>query len=322
MHSWVKGEAPSLRSLLSVSRPPSLLTALVSYKAEEMISGWEAVRPCAEYDCTVAGRRRRPHGAAAASTLTIRARDEDQNTVHLYMSGQLDEDYSYVYTGGLSSKAGDSVSQCHPSQLPLPPPKYHAQTLLLDPVTPFRSSQLDTSTRSDLANIISMQMKPELLVEQLIIENRLRTMSLAAFPLLEGIGSNRSGANQKLPTKSHSTPTLVPQHRKHRRRKPRAPLEWCELARGSQPGVGEGFLTAVQPFDGRSQGDHSLFLRTSGLTYTNKKDKGRWAGDSIEYVGGPVPLPVVAPTLEPGEELSHATTRWRPNKLTSLLPPQ
>ena len=55
MHSWAKGEAPSLRSLLSVSRPPSLLTALVSYKADEMISGWEAVRPCAEYDCTVWG---------------------------------------------------------------------------------------------------------------------------------------------------------------------------------------------------------------------------------------------------------------------------
>jgi len=122
-------------------------------------------------------------------------------------------------------------------------------------VSPYRSSQLDLSARSDLANIISMQLKPELLVEQLIIENRLRTTRLAAFPPLEGIKCDRNGTNQKLPTKSHSTPTLVPQHRKHRRRKPRAPLEWCELARGSQLEVGEQPLFAVQPFDRRRKGD-------------------------------------------------------------------
>lgn len=325
MHSWAKGEAPSLRSLLSLSGPPSLLMAVITNKAEEMNGGWEAVRPCAEYDFTVAGRRRRPHGVAA-SHLVIRERGEDWSAVYPYMSGQLDKDFSYVYTSGLSSKAhGDSASHFNPPQVPPPPPKYHAQPLPLDPVTPYRSSQLDPSTRSDLANIISMQLKPELLVEQLIIENRLRTMSLAAFPPLEGIKCDRNGTNQKLPMKSHSTPTLVPQHRKHRkhrRRKPRAPLEWCELARGSQLEVGEERLIAGQPFDGRRQGDLSLLLGSKCLKYHNKKEKGKWVGDSIAYVGGPVPLPVVAPTLEPCGELDHTPTRWKPNKLTSLLPSQ
>lgn len=320
MHSWTKGEAPSLRSLLSLSGPPSLLMAVVTNKAEEMNGGWEAVRPCAEYDFTVAGRRRRPHGVAA-SHLMIGERGEDWSAMYPYMSGQLNEDFSYVYTGELSSKThGNSASHFNPPPVPLPPPNYHAQTFPLDPVTPYRSSQLDPSARSDLANIISMQLKPELLVEQLIIENRLRTMSLAAFPPLEGIKCDRNGTNQKLPTKSHSTPTLVPQHRKHRRRKPRAPLEWCELARGSQLEVGEERLLAVQPFDGRRQ--PSLLLGSSGPKYRNKKEKGKWVGDSIAYVGGPVPLPVVAPTLEPSGELDHTPTRWKPNKLTSLLPPQ
>jgi len=78
----------------------------------------------------------------------------------------------------------------------------------------------------------------------------------------------------------------------------------------------------VQPFDRRRKGDLSLLLGSSGPKYHNKKEKGKWVGDSIAYVGGPVPLPVVSPTLEPSGESDHTPTRWKPNKLISLHPPQ
>lgn len=297
LHSWSEGETPSLRSLLSLSGPSSILTALISNRVEDMNGGWKAVRPCAEYGCTPAERRRRSHGVAVTP---LRKRGEDEREEYPYMSGHLDEEYSYVYSRKHSSKP--SSGPVHP----LHPPMYHRQTVLPDPVMPYRTTQLDSPAHSELANLVAMQLRPEILVERIVIENRLRTMSLAAFPVLEGIGCGKnSAAKQTASSKSKSTPMLVPQHRKHQRRKPQFSLEWCPLSK--QPVVGD-----LPPVDSGRQRD----------MYRNKPAcKGQWAGDGIAYTSGSVPLPVVAPTLETMEPSDHTPNRWRPNKLTSFLHP-
>ena len=297
LHSWSKGEASSLRSLLSLSGPSSILTALISNRVEDMNGGWKAVRPCAEYGCTPAERRRRSHGPAVTP---LRKRGEDEREEYPYMSGHLDEEYSYVYSRERSSKPSSCPVR------PLHPPMYHRQMVLPDPVMPYRAAQLDPPAHSELTNLVAMQLRPEILVERIVIENRLRTMSLAAFPVLEGIGCGRnSAAKQTASSKSKSTPMLVPQHRKHQRRKPQFSLEWCPLSK--QPVMGN-----LQPVDSERQRE----------MYRNKlAGKGQWAGDGIAYTSGSVPLPVVAPTLETMEQGDHTSNRWRPNKLTSFLRP-
>lgn len=295
LHSWSKGEAPLLKSLLSLSGPSSLLTALISNRTEDMSGGWKAVRPCAEYGCAPAGRRRRSQMAAVTP---LRKRGENEREEYSYMSGRLDEEYSYVYSSQRSSKPS-SGPVC-----PLHPPGYHRQMVLPDPVVPYRSAQLDSSAHMELANLVAMQLRPEILVERIVIENRLRTMSLAAFPVLEGIGCGRnSAAKQTASSKSKSTPMLVPQHRKHQRRKPPVSLEWCPLSR--QPVVGD-----VQSVDSRREG---------GMRPNKLSGKGQWTGDGIAYSSGSVALPVVIPTLETLEQGDHTPNRWRPNKLTSFL---
>ena len=301
LHSWSKGEAPSLKSLLSLSGPSSVLTALLVNRVEDMNGGWKAVRPCAEYGCTPAERRRRSRGAAVTP---LRKRGEDEREEYPYMSGHLDEEYSYVYSRKRSSKPSSGPVR------PLYPPVYHRQMVLPDPVMPYQTTQVDSPACSELANLVAMQLRPEILVERIVIENRLRTMSLAAFPVLEGIGCGRSSAaKQTASSKSKSTPMLVPQHRKHQRRKPQSSLEWCPLSK--QPVVGD--LQPVHVDRGR-QGEMGV--------YRNKlAGKGQWAGDGIAYTSGSVPLPVVVPTLETMEQGDHTPNRWRPNKLTSFLHP-
>ena len=252
MHTWAEGEAEALDCLLSCSSSPydSLFAGPPLNKAT--LSGWENVRPCAEYDLITLNRKRRKRHSSnlltrrVVSLPNLRTKVQQKES---YMSGHLDENFSYVYTRGLSDKA-------RAEELRKEPPVYHfldpmqqqksrslsTHTLTLDPVFETRHlAQMDPRTRSDVSRIIAMQLKPEILAEQLIIENRLRTLDLNAYPVL-GSDGVKSGKD-KIPTKSISAPSLIngasqsqqqPSHRKKRRRKlrprPPGPLEWCSLA--------------------------------------------------------------------------------------------
>ena len=266
LHAWAEREKSSLRALLASSAAPysSLYEGLVANTGAEMSCGWKSIRPCAEYNCSVT--RRKHHSGPRVSR--PQAHNLDHTACWSYMSGQLDPDYSYRHAGGLSDKVrGDRESfQPHMTQ---PPAAYHKQVVSLDPAMPYlyRSSLQRDVARRDLSAILAMQLKPELLVEQLIIENRLRTMSLSAFQPLEGIGvDGKIKLQSKIATKSHSSTSLIPhpqQHRKHKRRrvKPKGPLEWCKLAqtgakdmpvRGEDVREGAAILMPFGSKEGRS----------------------------------------------------------------------
>ena len=196
---------------------------------KKQLCGWKQVRPSAAYVIpstpSMTRRKRVVQGAQAC------AGQQSQNVsapsiplVPPYMSGYLDEDYSYVYRGGLSSEARqDSAS--YPLYRHFP--TQTKSTIELEPVLPYRHA--DPSTRTDISRIVSMQLKPEILVEHLLIENRLRTMSLGKIPSLEGVGVN---GDQKAAQKSDSAPLLrktTSQAAKKRRQKVQPHLEWCKL---------------------------------------------------------------------------------------------
>ena len=167
------------------------------------------------------------------------------------MSGELDANFNYVYKG--SNQLNSSKQSNRPLTRPLPPtPPSTAKirsilaSTYLDPAAPYHTTpRMDTEdARLDLARIVAMQLKPELLVEQLMIENRLRCMNLENHQQLnlEGVGVDPKSIHQLdkgawlRAVKSKSTPALgsmqANSHRKSRRRRnmPNHPvLDWCAL---------------------------------------------------------------------------------------------
>ena len=332
MHTLDKKEAATLKALLSHSeRSYSIIHAgPVTNNPDELRCGWRAMRPRAEYDLTKVNKKRRPLGIVPNPGLFgVAQQTESQSTEYPYMSGQLDDKLSYVYRGGLSSKVfGDQKHHyAPPSQMYTHMPTYHRQAIVLDPVIPYRSAQIDRSTRAELADIVALQMKPELLVEQLIIENRLRTMSLNAFPILEGIGvDTRKTRFQSEPTYSFSSSVLPQnQHRKHKRRKlrSRAPLEWYSFTSTKHPGEME-FPATVQPFDSHAHGHRSggLHGAMSSVKIANN-GKGTIVENGATASSVPAApvlqqyqLSVVAPSLETAvEERSKGRRYTRLNPL-------
>jgi hypothetical protein len=158
------------------------------------------------------------------------------------MSGELDESCNYHYKGGLSKHA---LSAEPLPYLALPPPPSRSRrrafsTVHLDPLHQTQQQEKDL-----LAKIVAMQLKPELLVEQIIIENRLRTMNVGNHDVrhlnLEGMGVDPraipkldKGVWLQATKASKSMPVLssMTQHRKTKRRKrspPNTHLNWCTL---------------------------------------------------------------------------------------------
>ena len=218
------------------------------------------------------------------------------------MSGYLDENFSYMYPGGLSDKSGAIEHKLHKegpthhcNTKPLQNQTTHSvstHTLTLDSVFAGRlhAAQMDSRTRNEISKIVAMQLRSDVLAEQLFVESRLRNLDLNAFPLL-GMGNSGGGGGSSLESArgkslSISAPPLInsasliqaqrqQSHKKRekRRRKQqesKAPLDWCPISiQEPQYSIGD------VPFDspqhrtvGASMHNHHVrlgSLRGSGL---------------------------------------------------------
>lgn len=190
--------------------------------------GWKAIRPSAVYTVPptpfATKKKKNVPEIELSRHVTFDSTTTVANKDFPYMNGHLDDEYSYVYGGGLRP---EETASRYPSTYKYFPTQTRS-TIELEPAVQYRCP--DPSTQIDISRIVSMQLKPEVLVEQLLIENRLRTMSLAAIPTLnlEGVGVRSDKSTQK----SDSAPLLrksTHQSVKKRRTKLQTPLEWCHL---------------------------------------------------------------------------------------------
>ena len=272
-------------------------------------SRWENVRPSAVYDLTnlhisnttstSESPRRRikrnssnqcPLARGALSLPSLRTRtkskvapSQKEFSESSYMSGYLDENFSYVHPGGLSEKSGaveghnlhkeSPTHHCINTEPPLQKrtsQSVSAHNITLGSVFASRlhAAQVDSQTRNEISRIVAMQLRSDVLAEQLFVENRLRNLDLNAFPLL-GMGSSNGGqrVNNSLErTKGKSlivsTPPMVnsasygtniqtqrQQSQKRRDKRQRkqqeskAPLDWCPIS------IQEPHCIANVPFD-------------------------------------------------------------------------
>lgn len=321
-----KGDAENIRTLLMEDiNWKSFCLDPVSDQAEEMCCGWKMTRPSATYYLTKTSSKKKKvvPALAPADTLT---EGSSEGIKYTYMSGELDENYNYVYKGGLSNRADQKSGSASAAERPVLQPQRHVQTVTLEP------SQLDdasahmqalASCRAELSRILSLQVKPELLVEQLIIENRLRAMSLSAFPVLGGIDS-QCRRNER--GYSHSTPALwtlpnthvnylSPRHRtreKNSRNKPpdgheTTDMQWCGRLSPHRNNSHRKKLHAHVVLPQLSYCQSPLHVReksgvvkqTTSSKVTRVLSSGP-TGGSLRSVAPPTsryPLPVVAPSL-------------------------
>lgn len=217
-------EATSIKQLLKEDRKlwGHFNHEQVSDRAEEMCCGWKPVRPSAIYNLVKPRRKKAGAALYTASTISVHSKDNESDRKYPYMNGELDENYSYVYKGGLSNRAYTEFDNAVTTTRPVPQPHRHVQTVTLDHMhTNYASANALVNCRDELSRVLALQLKPELLVEQFIIENRLRTMSLAAFPVLQGRDSDSQSRMNDTKSYSHSTPALLPNTHVNYHRPPR-----------------------------------------------------------------------------------------------------
>ena len=231
------------------------------------------------------------------------------------MSGSLDENFSYVYAGGLSDRSS-SEDDKHQKDSPVhrlldPLQNQESQslsTLTLDPAIFVHrhaaAIQMNPRTRDEISRIVAMQLKPEVIAEQLVLENRLRNLELNAFPQLGMRSDQASGLNKEREYKIniHTSPLRVRgvsqlslSHRKKKRRKPTnkstAAFEWCPLA--IQECSSTDLPTNNDPFNTSGKLKHSLSITspTHHLIPTSSKASG-------SEVSGPVAIGLRSPATK------------------------
>ena len=232
------------------------------------------------------------------------------------MSGSLDENFSYVYAGGLSDRSSsedDKNKKDSPVHRLLDPLQHQESqslsTLTLDPAIFVRrhaaAIQMNPRTREEITRIVAMQLKPEVIAEQLVLENRLRNLELNAFPQLGMRSDQPCGLNKEREYKIniHTSPLRVRgvsqlslSHRKKKRRKPTnkstTAFEWCPLA--IQECSSTDLPTNNDPFkDTSGKLKHSLSITspTHHLTPTSSRT-------SSSEVSGPVAIGLGSPATK------------------------
>ncbi len=285
----------AVKNLLSQSNHP--YTHLLSGPKEMRFGRWESIRPRADYNLSLLFLLHPPPPATKKPKNSYKSRPslhharvggEESDPSH-YMSGELDESFSYVYREGDSREPHlPAVASGPASRIPESVHPYYPPVFNLDPVLPYKSQEkMSPELRIDLARIVAMQLKPELLVEQIVIENRLRTMTPADVQRhlnLEGVGVDPRSIRELdrgmlLTVKSKSTPALdshihkANNHRKVKRVRPRQrpPLEWCSFNSDVHPPHYNSIMQSssvgnVNHYEMEGEGDESLFGLNLGVT--------------------------------------------------------
>ena len=94
------------------------------------------------------------------------------------MGGRLNEDYDYIYDGGLSTRAQSCTPVQSTTKLPSLLHLVPAASLVnLNPLITDRSTAISDTARHSLRRLVQMQTKPDVTYERMLIEQRLREMS-------------------------------------------------------------------------------------------------------------------------------------------------
>lgn len=229
---WLQSMAR--RALLACSDAPYLVrqepTVAEGDIAAEPVCGWRNVDPSAQYICKESSRKQK----TLESPSFMRRRDQGTSDQQFaYMSGRVNDDFSYVYTSrpvesGVFAKQ-QIWKQPHPSAV-------------LEPVKPTKITDESRALCRDFAKIVSIQLHQDVFLEQARVQQQLQAAQSAPLGL-EGVGLSvkppftRSSSDMQTGT-LHSSSLPEPIHKvKAKPQGAQRPLGcWFPFGRGDQIG--------------------------------------------------------------------------------------
>ena len=226
-----------------------------SRKGAWALTGWENVKPNAVYDLTATSnsqepRRRKRHFTdqlllrdvvSMPNLCTKRPGNSETQKWSAYMSGELDEQFSYVYTGGLSERScktnpNEQIKKSSPHGHNPQRASVSTCNLALDPASLFNSrlhiEPVPRTQYGQISKMFAMQLKPELLAQQLLVEKRLRNVDPNTHPDLQkdvarsGREKSDTECTDAATSLVHSKSTNLQQTRKLKRQRRPQPKMW------------------------------------------------------------------------------------------------
>eukprot|EP00731_Ephydatia_muelleri_P026895 Em0018g995a len=237
--------------------------------ASEPVCGWRCVRPSAHYVCNDSSRKQKAH---QSSSLFQHYDQRPSDQQFAYMSGRVNDDFSYVYVSR-PVECGVSANQQLWKQ---PNP-----SIVLEPVKPTRSTHESRALCRDFAKIVADQLHQDLLLEQAKIQNQLQaTLSDRVIPLgLAGIGITTKplftrNLSNTLTSTLHCSSLPEPMHKaKVKTQKAQRPLGWFPFGRVRQVGTFEYPQNLLVVKSQHSMGNNGTFdtKRKDGKTKIERK---------------------------------------------------
>ncbi len=241
-----------LLSSKAFARP---LIQTVSDDSNETLCGWRNAKPCPEY--RILPHTTKKHKKLTTTTTTTTTGNSSStlpSTTRLHqknysMNGKLTDNYDYIYEGKKTTKTTTQTKQSETAQL------------VLNPVIINRSDSMSNSARDNIHRLAQLQLKPDVAYEQLIIDEKLKTINLNSMCefRIKGLYQNRSQSDADRTRHNKSIKKL------RNPRKPRA-LDWSIL-KGHNPSF-KNDLKQCKPV---LKSSFSRLLESSSVIYSYKK---------------------------------------------------
>ena len=218
------------------------LLPIVTDSVSEIASGWKLVQPRPVYQCQHTGKRKKKHSKLTSNTPS---KTHLHKTLHEYtsiMGGRLTEQYDYIYEGGLSSRVGGAETMHLPSKNHTHSLRHPSRVTLI-PVILDRSERLSEQAHRELTHLAQRQLKPDLVYEQMIIEQQLRSFDLHRLPNFKASKLSQpkppNHTHQRIPIQSIvKSPSGHGQHvtqSTHKRKGKSKPFDWSVISNYQPP---------------------------------------------------------------------------------------
>ena len=160
--------------LLSQSLYNHSLQSTVDDNSSEVFNGWKLAHPRPLYQLNKPKKKKHPIKAVNNNSSRTLLQNKTSHEYTFTMGGRLNENYDYVFDGGLSSKVSGSTSSLHNTTYQ-PAPQITLKPILVNQCS---SSLVEKHRQGVLSHVARLQLKPDISYERMVIEQRLKSMNL------------------------------------------------------------------------------------------------------------------------------------------------
>lgn len=259
--------------LFTLSQSYSSLPHTVTDGSSEVATRWRLIFPSPTYLLAAGSKREKKNKTTSKTQL--------HNTSHGYtstMGGQLNDNFDYIYEGGLSTRVSGSMTSLSQTDHT----HHYPHRVTLRPVILNRSENILNRTKQELARLVELQLKPDIVYDGMVIEQNLRSVDLDRLPtdysMPKLIRSPQSNSHQSVPIQSmcvaigqlpsmwrRKDPFVLQRNKKTKKNQPK-PFDWSVINQSSA-----AFKRGRVDQEHVLQTSFSRLLESSSVVFSYKK---------------------------------------------------